>query len=63
MASLANILRQIAVPDAPAAQRAAARLDSLVKPPGSLGRLEQLAIQLASIRGNHPCISRAKKCW
>ncbi|MGB9803849.1 nicotinate-nucleotide--dimethylbenzimidazole phosphoribosyltransferase [Desulfofundulus sp.] len=28
------------------------RLDSLIKPPGSLGRLEQLAVQLAGITGN-----------
>lgn len=54
MASLANIIRQIAEPDAQAAQTAAARLDSLVKPLGSLGRLEQLAIQLSSIRGDQP---------
>ncbi|AEG14597.1 Nicotinate-nucleotide--dimethylbenzimidazole phosphoribosyltransferase [Desulfofundulus kuznetsovii DSM 6115] len=28
------------------------RLDSLIKPPGSLGRLEELAVQLAGITGN-----------
>ncbi|MFO6297805.1 nicotinate-nucleotide--dimethylbenzimidazole phosphoribosyltransferase [Rahnella selenatireducens] len=54
MASLANIIRQIAKPDAEAARAAAERLDSLVKPLGSLGRLEQLAVQLASIRGKAP---------
>lgn len=53
MASLENIIRQIVAPDAVAEQRAAQRLDSLVKPVGSLGRLEQLAIQLAGIRGNY----------
>lgn len=31
--------------------RAKIRLDGLLKPPGSLGRLEQLAIQLAGMRG------------
>jgi len=54
MASLANIIRQIAEPDAEAARAAAERLDSLVKPLGSLGRLELLAVQLASIRGKAP---------
>ena len=34
-----------------AMMRASARLDALTHPPGSLGRLEELAIQLAGIRG------------
>ena len=37
--------------DAAAMAAAADRLDRLTKPPGSLGRLEALAIQLAGIRG------------
>jgi nicotinate-nucleotide--dimethylbenzimidazole phosphoribosyltransferase len=37
--------------DARAMAAAAARLDRLTKPPGSLGRLEALAIQLAGITG------------
>lgn len=37
--------------DQTAAAAAADRLDRLTKPPGSLGRLEALAIQLAAIRG------------
>ncbi len=39
--------------DAKAMRRTADRLDRLTKPPGSLGRLESLAIQLAGITG-HP---------
>ncbi|MBD3897611.1 nicotinate-nucleotide--dimethylbenzimidazole phosphoribosyltransferase [Halomonas sp. ML-15] len=37
--------------DRASAARAAAHLDTLTKPPGSLGRLEQLAVQLAGIYG------------
>ncbi|GHC28786.1 nicotinate-nucleotide--dimethylbenzimidazole phosphoribosyltransferase [Aidingimonas halophila] len=37
--------------DRAAAERAARRLDNLTKPPGSLGRLERLAIDLAAIQG------------
>src|ERR1700675_3816469 len=38
--------------DAAAMSEARARLDSLTKPPGSLGRLERLAVQLAGITAN-----------
>ncbi len=37
--------------DSVAAERAAQRLDRLTKPPGSLGRLERLAVALAAIQG------------
>ncbi|QTF91583.1 nicotinate-nucleotide--dimethylbenzimidazole phosphoribosyltransferase [Halomonas sp. BM-2019] len=37
--------------DSVAAERAVRRLDRLTKPPGSLGRLERLAVELAAIQG------------
>jgi len=37
--------------DSVAAERAVHRLDRLTKPPGSLGRLERLAVELAAIQG------------
>ncbi|MBT6094543.1 MAG: nicotinate-nucleotide--dimethylbenzimidazole phosphoribosyltransferase [Rhodospirillaceae bacterium] len=41
-------------PDAPAAEAAQAREPQLTKPPGSLGRLEQIAEWLATWQGRHP---------
>lgn len=61
MATLAKIIRQIPLPDANAAARAAAHLDGLVKPVGSLGRLEHLAIQLAAIVGDNPLVFPSKE--
>ncbi|MCL2497305.1 MAG: nicotinate-nucleotide--dimethylbenzimidazole phosphoribosyltransferase [Symbiobacteriaceae bacterium] len=56
-------LRHLAIPtlNQPARQAAQERLDSLVKPPGSLGRLEDIALQLAAIRGEI-CYSLGKRC-
>lgn len=52
-----------AVPDAAAGERAAARQARLTKPPGSLGRLEALAIQLAALQGmDRPAVERAQVC-
>jgi nicotinate-nucleotide--dimethylbenzimidazole phosphoribosyltransferase len=52
-----------AVPDAAAAERAAARQARLTKPPGSLGRLEALAVQLAALQGtDRPAVERAQVC-
>ena len=41
-------------PDAAAATETSRRLDAKTKPPGSLGRLEELAVRLAAIRGGVP---------
>lgn len=52
-----------AVPDAAAAARAAARQGRLTKPPGSLGRLETLAVQLAGLQGrDRPTLERVQVC-
>jgi nicotinate-nucleotide--dimethylbenzimidazole phosphoribosyltransferase len=45
------VLARIGPLDGPAMAAAAAHLDRLTKPPGSLGRLEELAIALAGITG------------
>lgn len=44
----------IAAFDTAAAQAARARIDALTKPPGSLGRIEELAEQLCAIAGGIP---------
>ena len=47
-------LRQLPGPDEAAAAAARARQAELTKPPGSLGRLEELAIWLAAWQGRDP---------
>ncbi|WP_350306825.1 nicotinate-nucleotide--dimethylbenzimidazole phosphoribosyltransferase [Photorhabdus viridis] len=49
--SLSSIISAIVPLDNVAMARTATRLDGLLKPTGSLGRLEHLAIQLAGMRG------------
>jgi nicotinate-nucleotide--dimethylbenzimidazole phosphoribosyltransferase len=49
---LSPLLTRIDVPDPGVALRAQARLDRLTKPPGSLGRLEELAVRAALITGS-----------
>jgi nicotinate-nucleotide--dimethylbenzimidazole phosphoribosyltransferase len=50
--TLADLIAGIGPLDGEAMASAARRLDRLTKPPGSLGRLETLAIELAGIRGD-----------
>ena len=47
-------LRQLPAADAAAAAAAAARQAELTKPPGALGRLEELALWLAAWQGREP---------
>ena len=48
---LANTIEMIKPLDRSAMAEAQARQDTLTKPPGSLGRLEELSVQLAGIQG------------
>src|SRR5579875_756887 len=50
MSALDETVAAIAPPDEDAARRAGARLDSLTKPPGSLGYLEEIVRRYAAIR-------------
>lgn len=51
MQTLHALLRDIPAPDAEAMARVQQHIDGLLKPPGSLGRLETLAVQLAGMPG------------
>lgn len=51
MMTLQEAIRNIQPPDQECGKRAQARLDRLTKPPGSLGRLEELAERYAAIKG------------
>ena len=52
MTALDRLIASIVVPDGRLADAARQRLDSLTKPRGSLGRLEELAVQVVVITGN-----------
>ena len=54
MSDLTKLRSRIGPPDAGAEVEARRRLDQLTKPPGSLGRLEELAVRLAAITGTCP---------
>ena len=51
-ALITGTIQDIVFPDGDAVARAAARQSRLTKPPGSLGRLEELASRIAGIRGD-----------
>lgn len=54
LADFRRLLDNLPGPDEAAAMAAEARQPQLTKPPGSLGRLEELAIWLAAWQGRHP---------
>src|SRR5437667_4518396 len=55
---LSSLLSAIAAPPADAFAEPQRHLDSLTKPPGSLGRLEEIAARLAVLRDGTPCVER-----
>src|SRR5881628_2022608 len=55
---LSTLLSAIAAPPADAFAEAQRHLDALTKPPGSLGRLEEIAARLAVLRGAPPRVAR-----
>lgn len=61
MTALPKLLDLIVIPDPAPGREAQRRLDQLTKPPGSLGRIEEMAIRLASIAGSCPPPLRDRK--
>ncbi|NDL63168.1 nicotinate-nucleotide--dimethylbenzimidazole phosphoribosyltransferase [Acerihabitans arboris] len=61
MKTLQQVIDAIRPLDEQAMARAEQRLDGLLKPPGSLGRLETLAVQLAGIMGDRPLAFAGKQ--
>jgi nicotinate-nucleotide--dimethylbenzimidazole phosphoribosyltransferase len=58
MTSLSRLRDAIRSPVSDAAAEAQRHLDALTKPPGSLGRLEEIALRLATLRGGSPRVDR-----
>src|SRR5439155_932487 len=58
MTRLSRLLDAISPPSAGGRQEAQRHLDSLTKPPGSLGRLEEIALRLALLGGRAPAVAR-----
>ena len=58
MTSLNRLRDSIRPPRSDAADEARRHLDALTKPPGSLGRLEEIAVRLATLRGGAPRVDR-----
>ena len=58
MITLAALRDAIAAPAPGAARDARRHLDTLTKPPGSLGRLEELATRLAALTGAPPHVAQ-----
>src|SRR2546428_11114842 len=55
---LSSLRSAIAAPPADAFAEAQRHLDSLSRPPGSLGRREEIAARLAVLRDGTPCVER-----
>ncbi|HZR56688.1 MAG TPA: nicotinate-nucleotide--dimethylbenzimidazole phosphoribosyltransferase [Terriglobales bacterium] len=60
---LAELLETIAVPDPKWLKQARSRLDILTKPPGSLGRLEDIATRMFAIRNGNISVSLNKAVY
>ena len=54
---LSRLLEAIVALPSDGAASAQAHLDNLTKPPGSLGRLEEVALRLALVRGGAPSVA------
>ncbi|SOD95107.1 nicotinate-nucleotide--dimethylbenzimidazole phosphoribosyltransferase [Caenispirillum bisanense] len=62
VAEFRDLLSRLPAADGAAAAAAAAREPQLTKPPGSLGRLEDLAAWLAAWQGRHPPVVERVRC-
>lgn len=60
---IAPLLDAVGSPAGPPEKVVRRRLDALVKPPGSLGRLEDLAVRLARISGDPPPRFRSRRLF